>query len=711
MDNRFKINGSILEKYNGRSEDVYVPLGVKRISYGVFSERKSIRNIVFPEGLESLDAHAFWGCDRLETVWLPDSLRVIEEGCFYGCTALKSVRVSPQIERIAPSAFDSSSKDVIIYCDATDLSAIPKLIKWAAVKGFLESVSSGEKHGAEVLKAYREYIKKQRKRIMAALGDHEPLYTYLINESLISPLEVDDLVSKTENAEIRGRLLEYKAKAMTPQLLQRLERAEERRIDRMFSGKPPLLSEMKEIFGLKKLEDGTYEITSYKGEETEVTVPPIIGKCNVSSIGDGAFSPLFSFNRAVRLSGTVIRSVTISEGIKSIGHSAFMDCDGLSFVSLPQSLTSIGARAFFGCSALKDISFPSGLTSVGAECLEGTEYARRNGIGAELYNGEYLLKVSPLVIGDVRVREGTKRILEMAFDSCMLMNSVQLPSGLSEIGERAFVKCSGLERINIPSSVKKIGSYAFSESKRLKIVRITSLDSWLDIEFCGSGATPLDGKAVILLNGSPITEITLPEGTKKIGDHQLEGFRDLKRIYIPDSVTEIGEKAFCGCASLESVRLGQNVKKIGKGAFYGCTSLKSIELPVSITEIEDDTFFGAGLKALSVPDGVRSLGDHAVMNCGFLKKVKLPKTLERIGDGAFMNCIALDEISIPSRVSVIPKNTFCGCMELRSVRLPMNVKEISALAFTFCQSLTLEVDQDSRAMCYAEIMKMRYKVL
>ena len=92
---------------------------------------------------------------------------------------------------------------------------------------------------------------------------------------------------------------------------------------------------MKKIWSFRKLEDGTREITSYKGDATEVEVPPRIGKTAVTKIGDEAFS-----------SCAGLKSLMIPEGITSIGDEAFTFCGNLISVTIPESMKTIGGGAF-----------------------------------------------------------------------------------------------------------------------------------------------------------------------------------------------------------------------------------------------------------------------------------------------------------------------------------------------------------------------------
>ena len=61
-----------------------------------------------------------------------------------------------------------------------------------------------------------------------------------------------------------------------------------------------------------------------------------------------------------------ITSVTINNGVKSIGSFAFYDCSSMTDVTMPESLTSIGSKAFYNCSGLTSLMIPDGVTKIAA---------------------------------------------------------------------------------------------------------------------------------------------------------------------------------------------------------------------------------------------------------------------------------------------------------------------------------------------------------
>jgi len=99
-------------------------------------------------------------------------------------------------------------------------------------------------------------------------------------------------------------------------------------------------------------------IDLYTGTDANVTTPTMLGGHAVTAIGDQCFW-------YYQVSQVNLKSVTISEGITTIGRSAFDGCSNLASVSLPNSLVSIGMNAFGECSALTRITIPSSVTSIG----------------------------------------------------------------------------------------------------------------------------------------------------------------------------------------------------------------------------------------------------------------------------------------------------------------------------------------------------------
>lgn len=85
-------------------------------------------------------------------------------------------------------------------------------------------------------------------------------------------------------------------------------------------------------------ENGGVTVTAYLGSAKEVVLPTHIDGLPVRAVFDRAFSGNVS-----------VTSVTVPEGVESIGWFAFSGCASLKSVSLPSSIQAISYGAFDNC--------------------------------------------------------------------------------------------------------------------------------------------------------------------------------------------------------------------------------------------------------------------------------------------------------------------------------------------------------------------------
>lgn len=110
------------------------------------------------------------------------------------------------------------------------------------------------------------------------------------------------------------------------------------------------------VFGYT-VEDGKLTVTSYTGTDAELVIPEKIDGYAVSAIGDRAFAD-----------NARLVSVSVPEGVESLGWFAFSGCVALKNISLPSSVQAISYGAFQNC--------PSDLTV----CCKAGSYADRYAI-------------------------------------------------------------------------------------------------------------------------------------------------------------------------------------------------------------------------------------------------------------------------------------------------------------------------------------------
>ena len=128
--------------------------------------------------------------------------------------------------------------------------------------------------------------------------------------------------------------------------------------------------------------------------------------------------------------------------------------------------------------------------------------------------------------------DSVKRIGELVFTGCDMLESVRLPEGMEEIPESLFCNCKSLKRIVLPRSVKKIEEYAFA--------------------YCIS-----------------LEEIILNEGLETIGDNAFEDCQYLDKVVLPSTLKSIGDFSFLNCVALNDMEIPQSVESIGESALFG----------------------------------------------------------------------------------------------------------------------------------------------
>ena len=161
----------------------------------------------------------------------------------------------------------------------------------------------------------------------------------------------------------------------------------------------------------------------------------------------------------------------------------------------------------------------------------------------------------------------------------------------------------------------------------------------------------------------------------------------LTGMSIPKAVTEIGD--FCLAANgLTAVTLPDGLQSLGRGAFDTCTSLTNTTLPAAITAVPGKCFADC-TKLLNVKYAgtVTAIGDLAFESCKALTAAPIPETVTEIGASAFTGCTALTDVTIPAGVTAIPDGCFQGCTALKDMKLPGTVTRVGHNAFTGCTAL------------------------
>ena len=157
----------------------------------------------------------------------------------------------------------------------------------------------------------------------------------------------------------------------------------------------------------------------------------------------------------------------------------------------------------------------------------------------------------------------------------------------------------------------------------------------------------------------------------------------------PYTITALGVEAFWNCGSyLTAITLPDGLESIGSYAFRDCTSLTAIEIPSSITSIGTSAFNGCtSLEAVTLLEGLQSIGVAAFRNCSALTSIDIPASVTSIGKSTFDGCTSLAAATLPEGLQSIGEYAFQHCSALTSIKIPGTVKTVGMCSFQDCSGL------------------------
>lgn len=308
---------------------------------------------------------------------------------------------------------------------------------------------------------------------------------------------------------------------------------------------------------------------------------------------------------------STLRSISLANGLETIGNGAFADCINLENCSIESNanIQAIGKDAFYNCRSLTSFTTPTGLQALGDSCFEGCTSLQTVDIGGG---------------GDRQV--ALKELGNHLFRGCTSLIKLEFPSNYeeSELDIDMFEGCSSLQYLKIQNDKVNFGIYHsndianypnckttwktflnsvpasfYVEGSSTSKIHDTATAEEIAFKYLGQdlyekvvrehakGDPAADKKAKVLyqvdsnynlvkfgiIEGKP-DNVTIPEtigpyGISSIGQGSFNNNCDLEKITIPASVVSIGANAFKGCHNLETVIFtdASTIQSIGTDAF------------------------------------------------------------------------------------------------------------------------------------------------
>ena len=379
--------------------------------------------------------------------------------------------------------------------------------------------------------------------------------------------------------------------------------------------------------------DGVHYLVGYTGSSIDIALPTSYMDESYR-IAEGAFR------------NSTVASVTIYDGVESVGDCAFEGCMSLESVIIGDSVISVGASAFYGCTGLMELSIGKKVEEVGSYAFHGCTS------------------------------------LQTVYFHAALMQDL---SAYNAVFSDAGVDGDGI-RVVIGKDVTRIPAYLFSPNKNnFNSPKITSVE-FEDVSTCESIG------AYALAYNVTLASIELPDSVKTVEDYAFYASSGLERFVSGDGVTAIGEEAFFCCENLKSIELGKSLKQIANKAFNSCFSLGYIYFDaVSMDDLEyNNGVFsytaqnGDGIRAVIGRDVTRIpaylFNSHNDRNgAPRITGVEFAEggACESIGSYAFAYLDALTEVVIPESITEINNNAFYYCYYLDTV---INLSTIDIVA-------------------------------
>ena len=541
-------------------------------SYPIFKGCSNLSNVTIGDNVKIIPSYTFYGCNRLNSITIPNSVTSIGEWAFYDCSGLTKVNYLGTIDQWTEINFSHSSNPLYyakkLYIDnklitKVNLTTATKISDYAfyncseltsvEIPNSVTSIGGGAFGNCCWLKSVTFGKNSQ----LTSIGS----YAFSGCSGLTS-LTIPNSVTSI------GDCAFYNCSGLTS-VIWNAENCTS-----AGSYNYPIFKGCSNLSNVT-IGDNVKRIPSYAfygcSGLTSIEIPD-----SVTSIGEYAFykcsgltsviwnaencTSTDSYNRPIFEGCSNLGNVTIGDNVKIIPSYAFYECSRLTSITIPDGVTSIGDSAFGWC---------IGLTSV--------IWNAENCTSAGSYN--YLIFEGCSNLSDVIIGDNVKIIPSYAFRGCSGLTSIEIPDSVTSIGDSAFRGCSGFTSINIPNSVTSIYDSAFRGCSGL-----TSIDIPNSVTSIGNSAFGwCGGLTSVIWNAENCTSA----GSRN--DPIFEGCSNLNNATIGDNVKIIPSYAFYGCSGFTSIEIPDSVTSIGGYAFYGCSSLEDITLP----------FIGASKTAIS----------------------------------------------------------------------------------------------------------------
>ena len=131
--------------------------------------------------------------------------------------------------------------------------------------------------------------------------------------------------------------------------------------------------------------------------------------------------------------------------VKTIADCAFLNCRGLTSVSIPATVTTIESGALAGCSGIKNLAVPATVTNIESNAFRYVRHVEYSGPATDKSNWN-ALSLNGVVDGHFAYPDESKTWLDACLDT--EDSTVTIPASVKVIAREAFVELSSLKSID-----------------------------------------------------------------------------------------------------------------------------------------------------------------------------------------------------------------------------------------------------------------------
>ena len=401
----------------------------------------------------AIGSYAFAWHSALESIALPEGVETIGGMAFYSCYSLASIDLPERLQSIGESAFNA--------CTALQSVTFPEGLQSIGNQAFLYCKSLAAVIFPSTLQSIGEMAFSQCP--LTDIACHAMAPPAICEDTFDAEVYATASLAVPENAE------------------QAYQEAETWR----------------NFFNQATAEGITYTVNKETGTAAAIYGDPSITEANVLATvaTDGREYPVTAIGEEAFNHCTSLKSVTIPEGVASIGNAAFFSCLLEQVICQASVPPMLGENVFGALTyALAELQAPSEAEQAYrvAEgwcyfylytAIDGIVYGYdpgMQGISVMGYMGEPVDAVIPATVELDGMDSFVVSISNYAFDGCTSLRSIALPETITSIGNWAFHACTSLESVTLPEGTQSIGNMAFAYCTSLVSIVLPSSMQHID---------------------------------------------------------------------------------------------------------------------------------------------------------------------------------------------------------------------------------------